>query len=451
MQMRCKKCGLGLVRRRGRSDRGQPDAREIVLLRLAELALSGGDRLDAIGGLDPAAMDGLHRDGLLQAPLDNPFMIGPDFSHDEVRRYAVARLLLAERDPTSRILGAGVPRWALGAARLACQALLGEPDTPDTPLRGRFTTLQGSFDQLAEAGHGARWGDVPGEALVTLADFSAVLRDAWPELRANDSAGLQRLARLVKQRLRKDNGTVDHVAIEPIIKLLLDDETPWRLGEYAEDLLREWLQGHTIADTPPGHPLRILLCEHLVEACAAGERRLDEQREVANAANTAPTPEEIERIRNLAGFQFDPFTEIGYGGRHRRKRPEVPSECTDEVFLELLALLGPDLGDSGEEILRRVARDAPWTLAPAVEEPLAGLSLSKYRRGLLAQLTEAYYLDDESNGVEIFCDGIRSHRARGVWPMPRAARHRGPFHVPVSVRLPGRRRCTSTACSTTLR
>ena len=35
-----------------------------------------------------------------------------------------------------------------------------------------------------------------------IADFSAVLKDAWPELRADDSAGLQRLARLVKQRLR---------------------------------------------------------------------------------------------------------------------------------------------------------------------------------------------------------------------------------------------------------
>ena len=417
----------GLVRRRERSDRGHPDAREFVLLRLAELSLSGGERLDAISGLDSEAMAGLRHDGLLQASPDNLFMIGPDFSHDEVRRYAVARLLLAERDPVSRILSTGALRWALGAAKLACQALLGEPDTAAAPLRGRFTKLQASFDQLAEAGHGARWSDVPGEALVTLADFSAVLRDAWPELRANDSTGLQRLARLVKQRLRKDNGTVNHVAIEPIIQLLLDGETPWRLGEYAEDLLREWLQGHAIADTPAGYPLRVLLCERLVEACAAGERRLDEQREDANDANTALTPEEIERVRKLAGYEFDPFTEIGYGGRQRRKRPEVPSECTDEVYLELLALLGPDLGDSGEEILRRVARDAPWSLAPAVEEPFAGLALSKYRRGLLAQLTEAYYLDDESNGVDIFYDGIRSHCARGVWPVPHASWYLGPF------------------------
>lgn len=417
----------GLVRRREKSDRGHPDAREIVLLRLAENSLSGGDRLDAIVGLDPAAVNGLRRDGLLHSPPDNPFMIGPDFAHDEVRRYAVSRLLLAERDPTSRILSAGAPRWTLGAATLACQAMLGEPDTLNTPLRGRFNTLQTSFDQLVEAEHGARWGDVPGEALVTIADFSAVLEDAWPELCADDFAGLQRLARLVKQRLRKDNGTVDHVAIEPIIELLLDEETPWRLGEYAEDLLREWLLGHAIADTPAGHPLRILLRRRLAEACAAGDRRLDEERKAAAAARAARTPEEIEQERRFEELHPELFTEIGYGGRHRRQRPEVPSEYEDEVFLELLALLGPDLGDSGEEILLRVARDAPWALAPAVEEPFAGLALSKYRRGLLAQLTEAYYLDDEPIGFEVFDDGIRSHRARGVWPMPHAAWHLGPF------------------------
>ena len=414
-----------LVRRRERSDRGHPDARAIVLLRLAELALSGGERLDVIGKFDPAAVDGLRRDGLLHSPPDNPFVIGPDFAHDEVRRYAVSRLLLAESDPTSRILSAGAPRWALGGATLACQVLLDEPDTPATPLRGRFTTLQASFDQLVEAEHGARWGDVPGEALVTIADFSAVLKDAWPELRADDSAGMQRLARLVKQRLRKDNGIVDHVAIEPIIKLFLDEETPWRLGKFAEDLLREWLQGHVIADTPSGHLLRILLRERLVEACAAGDRRLDEEREAAAAAHAARTLEEIEQERRFEERNLELFAALG--GRHRRKRPEIPRECTDESFLELLALLGPDLGDSGEKILRRVARDVPGWLAPAVEDPFASRALSKYRRGLLAQLTEAYYLDDEPNGLGIFDDGIRHHRARGVWPMPHAAWYLGPF------------------------
>ena len=96
----------GLIRRRGLSDRGDPVKREMVLLRLADLSLGAGDRLNAINGLDTAAMAGLRQDGLLQESVDNLFTIGPDFAHDEVRRYAVARLLLSEGDASSKLLRA---------------------------------------------------------------------------------------------------------------------------------------------------------------------------------------------------------------------------------------------------------------------------------------------------------------------------------------------------------
>ena len=331
----------GLVRRHERSERGSPDAREFVLLRLADLALSGVDRLSVVGDLDATAVQGLRHDGLLRTSIEAPFMIGPEFAHDEVRRYAVARLLLADGEPTSRLQKYGAPRWALRAARLACQTLLGEPDTAATPLRGRFAQLQASFDEVAEAGNGARWGDVPGEALLTLADPTAILRDAWPALCADDAAGLRRLARLVDQRLRKDNGIIDIIAVEPIITLLLEDSAPWRSGKYAEDLLRDWLQGHAIAGTPAGHPLRCQLCERLVAASAAADRRLAQQREAAMAARAARTPKEIERERQWEESNRALFSTIGYGGRRRRRRqrPEVPREIMVEIFLELLALL----------------------------------------------------------------------------------------------------------------
>ena len=417
----------GLVRRREVSDRGSPDARELVLLKLADLALSDVDRLDVIRGLDPAALAGLRHDGLLGTSRDDPFMIGPEFAHDEVRRYSVARLLLAGKTPASRIIRAGVPRWSLAAARLACQELLAEPDTATNPLRGRFAALQASFDALVDAGHGARWGDVPGEALVTLANSGAVLRDTWPELRADDAAGLRRLARLVDQRLCDDNGIVDVIAVEPIITLLLEDRAPWRSGEYAQGLLRAWLHGHVLGNTVAGHPLRILLRERLVEACAAADRRLAAEREAAAAVRAARTPEEVEQERRVVESHRELFLEIGYGSRHRRQRPEVPYEIKNKIVLELLALLGPDLGRDGEEILRRVAQDAPSWLAPAVEEFLAGRALASYRRGLLAQLTEAYYLDDEADDSGLFDDGIRSHHARSFGVVPLAAWYRGPF------------------------
>jgi hypothetical protein len=42
----------------------------------------------------------------------------PEFAHDEVRRYAVARLLLTAGDRASKLTQVGVPRWALAATRL---------------------------------------------------------------------------------------------------------------------------------------------------------------------------------------------------------------------------------------------------------------------------------------------------------------------------------------------
>ena len=450
----------GLVRRREMSDRGSPDDRQFVLLKLAALALCGGSDIDASRSFDSAAVAGLRRDGLLQTSSDDPFRIGPEFAHDEVRRYAVARLLVSDGTPAKRILEAGAPRWSLSAARLACQALLAHPNTATMPLSGRLGRLQASFDLLVAAGHGTRWADVPGEGLLALADPQAVLRDAWTGLVANDSAGLRRLARLVDQRHRRDSSFVDIRAVEPIITLLLDNAAPWKSGKHAQDLLRDWLQAHIVAKTSAGHHLRIVLRERLIKVCAAGDRRLVQEREATAATSQtekapqirkedlgflvrvlfafrrvfarvagrgARSPKRIERDRRSAASYNDRFVEVGEGSRPHRQRPAVPREITDEIVLELLALVGPDLGSDGEDILCRVARDAPSWLAPAVEEFLTGHALANYGRGLLARLTEAYYLDDESGGSRFHDDGIRRHHARSFGIIPQSAYFRGPF------------------------
>ena len=295
----------GLVKRHGKSDRGFPDAREVALLQLGEQELLGGNRLKAIREIDPAALDGLRRDGLLRTPPDDPFKIGPEFAHDEVRRYAVARLLLPHADLTSMLMEAEAPRWSLAASRLACQALLALPDTTTTPLKGRFIRLQESFDALS-AKYGSRWSDVPGEALLKLTNAETLLRDAWPDLLNDDSAGLLRLARLVDQRLRNEHGVVDMIAVEPIIRILLEAPAPWRSGEHVQ--------------------------------CLA------EKRDAAARQRAKRTPEEIERERQLEEEHSALLLSIGRGGQISRKRSELPREITDKVFLELLALLGPDLG-----------------------------------------------------------------------------------------------------------
>ena len=128
--------------------------------------------------------------------------------------------------------------------------MLQVPNQIGMPLRGRLGRLQSSFDELVAAGHGARWGDVPGEALISMSDPSAVLRDAWPDLKDDDAAGIQRLVRLVDQRLRGHNSIVDPISIEPMVSLMLEDGEPWLSGQYASNLLRDWLRGHIAARTP---------------------------------------------------------------------------------------------------------------------------------------------------------------------------------------------------------
>ena len=419
----------GLVCRQGRADRGTPDARQLALLSLADLALRGGEPLEVVSRIDPVALEGLRRDGLLQTSPDDPFKIGPEFAHDEVRRYAVARLLLSTGNPAAKLVAAGVPRWSLGAARLACQVLLAAPDKPANRMRGRLACLQRVFDGLVAEGHGERWGDVPGEALLTLGDSGPVLGDAWAELRAEPGTGLRRLCRLVNQRLRGSKGVVRPVAVEPLIALLLDDETPFISDDHLQDLIREWLRALVVDDTPAGHPLRVRLRDRLSAICADADRHLEAQREAAAAARAALSPAELERERQSEERQNAFLSRIGHSRASRRAHAQVPREITDEAMVEFLALLGPDLGDQGEEILRRVARDAPPWLHPAVEELATGRALASYRRGFLAELTEAYYLDEDADGSGFHEDGIRRHQSRSFGVTPLAAWNRGPFMV----------------------
>ncbi|WP_157881958.1 helix-turn-helix domain-containing protein [Streptomyces rubellomurinus] len=417
----------GLVLRKAHPERGLPEARSITLLRLAALELGLGDALDVMGTIDATALAGLRQDGLLRTDPDDPFTIGPRFAHDEVRRYAIARLLLTTASPTARLLEAGVPRWTLGAARLASQAFLAQPNSPRNPLRGRFTGLQDAFDRLVTEGHGDRWGDVPGEALLTLGAPDPVLRDAWPTLRAEPDTGMRRLLRLVDQRLRNGAGLVRIDAVEPLIALLLEGEEPWQQGKHVQGALRDWLHAVTLAGTPAGYPLRVKLHDRLVAACAEADRRFHEQQAAAATAQAALPPEEVEAERQHLEKQRLLFMGRGRRRTPRPTRPEIPREIADDLLLELMALLGPDLGEDGEVLLRRVAHDAPAWVGPTVEEVLTGRALAMYRRGLLADLTEAYYLNEDEDGTGFHEDGIRHHTARGLGVTPLAAWYRGPF------------------------
>lgn len=417
----------GLIRRRELADRGTPDARSIAMLRLAELSLTGGDALQIVGSIDSIALEGLIRDGLLRRPIEGQFGVNPAFAHDEVRRYAIARLLLTG-DPVAKLAASGVPRWTLGAARLACQALLAAPDSAVNPLHRRLERLQGAFDGLVVAGHGDKWGDVPGEALLSIGDPDPVLRDAWPKLIEAEDVGLHRLCRLVDQRLRDETGLVSILRVEPLVACLLDDGALWRSGEHTRDLLRDWLRALVVSDAPAGIALRERLRDQLLAAAAAGDRRLEEQAVEESARLAARSPEEVNQDRQLQERNEALFEHGGPRGfRRRRDRRQLPQEISNETYVELLALLGPDLGSDGEMLLRRIAADDPSALCPAVEEFVTGRALASYQRGLLAHLTESYYLDEDGDGTGFHDEGIRHHHSRSLGVTPLAAWYRGPF------------------------
>ena len=136
-----------------------------------------------------------------------------------------------------------------------------------------------------------------------------------------------------------------------------------------------------------------------MEVCVAADHRLAEKHEAVAAAQAQKPDTQLQRDLTKRLESQNTLLSVVYGQPHSRQRIDVPSEITNGIVLELLALLGPDVGDDGETILRRVARDAPWQLGPAVDKLLTGVALSNSTPGLLVDLTEAYYLDDDE-GVE---------------------------------------------------
>ncbi len=414
-----------LIRNDERAARGLPDARDQVMRQLATRQLRHSDPVTLYASLAPAAVAGLQHDALLRpAERWQPL---PAFAHELLRTYAIARVLLSFDDPIGELIANGAPRWALPAVRLAVQVRLRAPDLLETPLAGRFARLQTAVDRLPAAGHGDRWADLPTEAVLTLPNSWEILADAWPALVESDAAGLRRVLRVTQQRYGR-TGIVDRLVAEPLVALLLERGWPSQLQGEVDELLGGWLRGLILSGEPAGHPLRIALRERLAARVAAGDERVADIRREEAARLAARSPEEVaeDRVRNRARRSL---TSLFLGRRRLRRRwRELPRELTDEDLLEQLALLGRDLGETGEALLRRVARDSPQHLAPAVEKPLTGYGLASRDIGLLVHLIEAYYIDErDDRGYDgIVADGVRDHRYAGL-AVPLFAFYRGPF------------------------
>lgn len=423
----------GLVRRNGRSDRGRPEARERVMKQLARQQLDGQSAEIVLDELDDEAVMGLRRDGLLGPVMELPWQALPTFSHDLLRSYALAQVLLADGQPGVRLAASNAPRWALPAARLACQALLAaSADLAGQPLELRFLEVQASFRALATDGFGDRWPDVPSEALLTAGRDGVTLSAAWPLITKRSPDVGARILRLLDQRHSR-GGVLDPLVASPIVTCLLDHGAPEGAAMKAAGLIRQWELGLIIADMPVGHELRIRLREQLVGRCREAAGRLEEDRREKEARLAARTPSEVAADEKRIN-RFRLLTSGGTGQRRRPSRRVLATELTDATTLEQLALLGRDLGEDGSDLLREVAKHAPQRLAPALEEIGTSRALAEFSPELLRTLVIAYYIDDRrcGDGFGSFGgrmdDGIRDHHWRGP-TAPLAAYYRGPFHV----------------------
>ncbi|MFJ5739822.1 hypothetical protein [Streptomyces microflavus] len=361
-----------VVRGDGRPGIGSAEAREQTLLAVAAetMKLPEGRRPGA--GVDAAAVDALRRDHLLAPP--SRYRNQPDFAHDEVRRYATAILLVRGQSPAELLRAAGAPRWALSATTLACEGLLKAPHA--RPVR-KFIELRSQFEAFAAA-RGPRWSDVPVEAVLATPHAYECLKSACTDQTVGLVLG--DVIRVVQQR-HKVNGLVDRPVTNPVVRLLLDNKTPWDVSKESFELLADWLQALSLADVTAGNELRVRLRDRLLAYWNSFPLR----------KNSGDIPS-------------------GWMLQRRRRRRKLDYHLTKEEFVETLALLGPDIDDAAEACLRAIADDAPAFLAPAVDSPLSARALAQKDPELLAMLMTAYYVDDEQSWHRD--EGVRGHQGR---------------------------------------
>jgi hypothetical protein len=349
-----------------------PDDRDRAAIYVAQRTLGGAGTVGPIQGTAAAELRSI---GVLRSPNNPALSPGDEFATDLFRDFALCRLFLTQG--WDALASAGAPRWSIRAARLGCQALLAQDRV------AAWARLSEGFGAIARD-EGDRWLEIPYEALLTLGDADSAIRELWGELTANDGRGLRTLLRLAHARY-VNGATGDPFALAPLVKatfceLPIDQSQPTgrrTVEEARQALVLAWLRGMAIAERPP-NSLRM------------------EVRDII-----------LDRAPSL-----------------------------DEDFVvEALASLGQDIDDRAEAWLRKVARQQPHRLNPAVESPEVARSLSLIRPSLLLDLAESYYIERPRSpelwggGRSHLDDGIRGFR-HGPTPgfgVPQAAWYYGPF------------------------
>lgn len=348
-----------------------PDDREQAALAVARRAL--GIAANPPYGHGSAE---LRSDGVLRVPNNPALSPGDEFATDLFRDFALCRLFITHGwEPLAL---AGAPRWSIRAVRIGCQAALLNRGNLDG-----WASLSTTFNEIASA-QGDRWLEVPYEALLTLGDAESAIRELWGILTENDCAALITLLRLAEARYV--SGTIgDAFALAPLVKVAFCERPKIERGprfshrsvdEVIQDLVLAWLRG---------------------------------------MANTRPQPDTLRQ--EVRDFILD----------------SDPAHY-DEFAVEALASMGADVDDRADAWLRKVAKDRPGRLNPAVESVVVAVSMSQARPKLLLDLAEAYYIelprpDNRWGGSHTLDDGIRDfkHGLSFGFGAPQAAWYYGPF------------------------
>ncbi|MFI8633691.1 hypothetical protein ACIGEP_13960 [Microbacterium sp. NPDC077663] len=362
-------------------------ARTAALLAMSEAALELPPSEKVYPRPEHAALDALRAD-LLVSP-ENLRKIEPEFAHEEVRRFATAVRLARADSVTETLKASGPKRWAMSAAKLACEGKLTGADDPDAEL----AALLVHFDTLGDVST-VRWKDVPLEAVLEMPNAYDLLRHTFDANTADSDDILATFVRVVSLHQRHEN-MIDVSRGEPVVRLLVEEvDKLWRQDDEKFGLVCEWLNSALLVGLPAGNSTRVALRELLL-----GHWRTHHP---PAAPGDAPTQPEGEFVCNV----FDGHTK-------RQRRRTLSWEITQERYIQLFALLGPDINDDVRACLSEVAADSPSRLQPAVDLDWSAWGLGSYDPKFLLQLTEAYYIDTQNRGDRRHWNGIRDHQPRG--------------------------------------
>lgn len=382
--------------------RSSPAARRATILAMSEVELKLPETHRNNSHTNYIALDALRADFLV-APEDLR-QSRVEFAHDEVRRFATA-VRLVQAESIAEVLNVSGPmRWTLAAAKLACEGRLAGADDPHT----EFATLVKKFNILG-SGSSVRWKDVPFEALLERPIAYELLRHF---LNANTALAKSTLAMFVRivSLYQRHDGMIDVSRGEPVVRLLVEESNElWHNEDEPFQLVRDWLHSALLVKLPAGNQTRIALRERLLD-------HWRNHHQSAGVTESSKAPSERTAFNIFSGAT-----------KLRRPRRNIPWQITRERYIELIALLGPDINDQVKSCLAIVAAQSPSSLQPAVDPGWSAWSLASYDPKFLLQLTETYFIDKEPNDGRLLWNGVRDHSRRGYG---RFSHHEyGPFWV----------------------